>query len=66
MKKPKIRYIDLLAQNIKLNKVIKTKNRTISFLSSAMFYYYKKVHQLEDKINDLQNELNNFVQDDIK
>lgn len=66
MKKPKIKYLDLLSQNIKLNKVIKTKNRTISFLSSAMFYYYKKVQHLEKKIKLLETELNNFNQEDIK
>lgn len=66
MKKLKIRYIDLLSNNIKLNKVIKVKNKTISFLSSAMFYYYKKIQKLEEKIKLLEAELNNFVQDDIK
>lgn len=55
----KIRYIDLVCKNWKLNKAIKTKNKTISFLSSAVAHYYKECKKL-------QEELNNFTKEDIK
>lgn len=59
MKKIKIKCIDILCENWKLHKLIKRKEKTIAFLSSAVTFYYKETKRL-------QEELNNFTKEDIK